>query len=254
MSGRRVAVQTGRVTAGGGGSGGTTCSGEGGPGAAGRGADRAGEGSRNRGRLPRPAGGGGQRGGGPELPEQRKLCKAAVGEFGGYLRANAASIPNYGERYRAGEVISSSLAESTINQVVSKRMVKKQQMRWTPRGAHLLLQVRTRVLNADLADQFRRWHPASPTASKARQLGSPLPRNLPRFAPLSHSVQTYARRSRPSAKRERRTASSRRPRPVARDVWWTAMRTRSGFLWRRALRGACVEPRPAAGATPGRER
>src|SRR5664280_2564647 len=40
-------------------------------------------------------------------PEQRKLCKA-VGEFGGYLRANAASIPNYGERYRAGEVISSS--------------------------------------------------------------------------------------------------------------------------------------------------
>ena len=91
-------------------------------------------------------------------PEQRKLCKA-VGEFGGYLRANAASIPNYGERYRAGEVISSSLAESTINQVVSKRMVKKQQMRRTPRGAHLLLQVRTRVLNDDLADQFRRWHP-----------------------------------------------------------------------------------------------
>jgi hypothetical protein len=26
-------------------------------------------------------------------------------------------------------------------------MVKKQQMRWTPRGAHLLLQIRTRVLN-----------------------------------------------------------------------------------------------------------
>ena len=38
------------------------------------------------------------------------------GEFAGYLRANAASIPNYGERYRAGEAISSSLAESTINQ------------------------------------------------------------------------------------------------------------------------------------------
>ena len=38
-------------------------------------------------------------------------------------------------------------------------MVKKQQMRWTPRGAHLLLQVRTCVLNDDLADDFRRWHP-----------------------------------------------------------------------------------------------
>ena len=54
--------------------------------------------------------------------EQRKLLKA-VAEFGGYLRANAASIPNYGERHRAGEVISSSLAESTINQVVSKPRV-----------------------------------------------------------------------------------------------------------------------------------
>ena len=39
-------------------------------------------------------------------------------------------------------------------------MVKKQQMRWTPRGAHLLLQVRARVLNGDLAGDFHRWHPA----------------------------------------------------------------------------------------------
>ena len=38
-------------------------------------------------------------------------------------------------------------------------MVKKQQMRWTPRGAHLLLQVRTRVLNDQLANDFRRWYP-----------------------------------------------------------------------------------------------
>jgi hypothetical protein len=38
-------------------------------------------------------------------------------------------------------------------------MVKKQQMRWTPRGARLLLQVRTRVLNDQLADDFRRWYP-----------------------------------------------------------------------------------------------
>ncbi len=38
-------------------------------------------------------------------------------------------------------------------------MVKKQQMRWSPRGAHLLLQVRTRVLNNQLADDFHRWYP-----------------------------------------------------------------------------------------------
>jgi hypothetical protein len=39
-------------------------------------------------------------------------------------------------------------------------MVKKQQMRWTPRGAHLLVQIRTRVLNDQLAGDFHRWYPA----------------------------------------------------------------------------------------------
>jgi hypothetical protein len=92
-------------------------------------------------------------------PEQRKLSKA-VAEFGGYIRANGAWIPNYGERYRCGEAISSAFVESAVNQVVSKRMVKKQQMRWTPKGAHLLLQIRTRVLNDDLATSFQRWYPA----------------------------------------------------------------------------------------------
>ena len=68
-------------------------------------------------------------------------------------------IPNYGERHRAGETISTAFAESAVNQVISKRMVKKQQMRWSPRGAHLLLQIRTRVLNDTLADDYRRWYP-----------------------------------------------------------------------------------------------
>ena len=49
--------------------------------------------------------------------------------------------------------------ESTINQVVSRRFVKKQQMQWTQRGAHLLLQTRTKVLNEDLDEVFRRWFP-----------------------------------------------------------------------------------------------
>ena len=35
-------------------------------------------------------------------------------------------------------------------------MVKERQMRWTRRGARLLLQVRTHVLNDQLAGDFRR--------------------------------------------------------------------------------------------------
>ena len=37
-------------------------------------------------------------------------------------------IPNYGERYRHGDTISTAFVESTINQVISKRFVKNQQM------------------------------------------------------------------------------------------------------------------------------
>jgi hypothetical protein len=103
--------------------------------------------------------------------EQKKLSKT-ITEFGGYIRANAAWIPNYGERFRAGEVISSAFVESTVNQVVSKRMVKKQQMRWTPRGAHLLLQLRTRVLNDDLTADFQRWYPSFRRSIDVKQHGA----------------------------------------------------------------------------------
>jgi hypothetical protein len=51
-------------------------------------------------------------------PEQARFLKT-LREFDTYLRANAGRILNYGERYRAGEVISSSLAESAVNQVIS---------------------------------------------------------------------------------------------------------------------------------------
>jgi hypothetical protein len=87
-----------------------------------------------------------------------KLLKT-VEEFHTYIRNNGSSIPNYGERFRQGETISTAFVESTVNQVVSKRMVKKQQMQWSERGAHLLLQVRTRVLDDDLEDVFRDWYP-----------------------------------------------------------------------------------------------
>jgi hypothetical protein len=68
----------------------------------------------------------------------RKLLKA-VEEFHTYIENNQGFIPNYGERHRHGERISTGFVESTVNQVISKRFCKKQQMAWTPRGAHLLL-------------------------------------------------------------------------------------------------------------------
>jgi hypothetical protein len=40
----------------------------------------------------------------------------------------------YGARNRKGLPISSGIAESAVNQVVSSRMAKKQQMRWSDEG------------------------------------------------------------------------------------------------------------------------
>jgi hypothetical protein len=53
-----------------------------------------------------------------------------------YIDNNAGTLVNYVARYRKGLPISSSIAESAVNQVVSHRMAKKQQMRWTDEGAH----------------------------------------------------------------------------------------------------------------------
>ncbi len=89
----------------------------------------------------------------------RKLLKG-IKELHVYVERNQQFIPNYGDRYRNGERIASSFVESAVNQVVSKRMAKRQQMQWSQRGAHLLLQVRTRVLDDEWENTFRRWYPA----------------------------------------------------------------------------------------------
>ena len=89
-------------------------------------------------------------------PQVRKLHRH-IRDFGGYISDNAGMIPNYAERRRYGEPVSTAFVESTVNQVVSKRFAKKQQMQWTPRGVHLLIQLRTRTLDGTLGADFKRW-------------------------------------------------------------------------------------------------
>jgi hypothetical protein len=72
-----------------------------------------------------------------------------------YIRSNRGAIINYGKRYRAGLRVATTLAESAVNSLVGKRMVKKQQMRWSTHGAHMLMQVRTADLNGELRDRLR---------------------------------------------------------------------------------------------------
>ncbi len=84
---------------------------------------------------------------------------SAVPAYNPYIEQNGGYIPNYGERWRNGERISTAFAESTVNTVIGKRFAKKQQMQWSHKGAHLLLQMRPRVLNGELRSKFAEWYP-----------------------------------------------------------------------------------------------
>ena len=64
-----------------------------------------------------------------------------------YIENNEGALIDYGWRHRAGKPISRSRAEGTVNQLVNARMNKRRQMRWSPRGAHRVLQVRAAVLD-----------------------------------------------------------------------------------------------------------
>jgi hypothetical protein len=101
----------------------------------------------------------------------RKLW-TALHALDGYLTGQSAWLVNYAERHRAGLRVGTAITEGTANFLVNRRMNKSQQMRWSRRGADLLLQVRCAVYNGTLGfDLGRKFYPANdvspPTAVAA---------------------------------------------------------------------------------------
>jgi len=85
--------------------------------------------------------------------------KKHAADFVTYIKNNRGYITNYGERYRNDEIYTTSFTESSVNEIVARRFSKKQQMQWTKKGAHSMLQTRTKVLNGDLKVCFKKWYP-----------------------------------------------------------------------------------------------
>ena len=102
-------------------------------------------------------------------PGLTRLVKATAG-LATYIGNNVAAITDYAACWDHGEIISTAFAESTVDLVVSRRFAKKQQMQWSKKGAHRLLQTRTRSLDGTLHDLFTSWYPAMPAND-----GQPLP-------------------------------------------------------------------------------
>jgi hypothetical protein len=94
-------------------------------------------------------------------PGLTRLVKATAGLVT-YIENNVGAIADYSDRWDHSEIISTAFAESTVDLVVSRRFAKKQQMQWSKKGAHRLLQTRTRTLDGTLHDLFTTWYPAMP--------------------------------------------------------------------------------------------
>ncbi|SDY83088.1 ISKra4 family transposase [Hymenobacter psychrophilus] len=88
-----------------------------------------------------------------------KPLSRLIADFQTYVEQNSSFIVDYSERHHYGERVSTGFVESAVNQVLAKRMVKRQQMQWTKKGAHLLVQARTKVLNEEWEDCFRQQYP-----------------------------------------------------------------------------------------------
>jgi len=92
-----------------------------------------------------------------------------------YIGRNQGSVVNYAERYREGKRVSTAPAEASVNRLVAKRFVKKQQMRWSRTGAHYLLKVRASVLNGDLSQRTKYEAPKQPIPANIASFISPTP-------------------------------------------------------------------------------
>ncbi len=89
----------------------------------------------------------------PGVEAKARRLVARCTELRSYIENNEGALIDYGQRYRAGKPISTSRAEGTVNQLVNARMNKRRQMRWSPRGAHRVLQVRAALLDGRLGQQ-----------------------------------------------------------------------------------------------------
>jgi hypothetical protein len=86
-----------------------------------------------------------------------------------YLESNQAALVNYGARRRRVEPISTAFVENAVNEIVSRRLIKKQQMRWSRWTVQPFLNVRTAALIGTLEGSFRRDYPDFRPANTNRQ-------------------------------------------------------------------------------------
>ena len=114
----------------------------------------------------------GEQGARKSISSSRKLW-TALHALDDYLTGQSDWMVNYAERHRAGLRVGTAITEGTANFLVNRRMNKSQQMRWSRRGANLLLQVRCAVYNGTLGSGYgQRFHPANDTHPRPQAIAA----------------------------------------------------------------------------------
>jgi hypothetical protein len=101
------------------------------------------------------------------IAPSRKLW-TALHALDSYLIGQSAWLVNDAERHRTGLRVGTAVTEGTANFLVNRRMNKSQQMRWSRRGANLLLQVCCAAYNSTLGSDFgQKFRPTDDTSPPA---------------------------------------------------------------------------------------
>lgn len=85
----------------------------------------------------------------PATPVALKVARL-LSDLETYVCGQFDIIIDYATARRRKEPISTATTESTVQWLLHRRMNAQQQMRWSPRGAHLMLKVRCAVMNGTL--------------------------------------------------------------------------------------------------------
>ena len=98
----------------------------------------------------------------PDLLDRYSLLRSTLDkmiDLRNYLMGFQEEVVAYSMAHADKQPVSTAPVESLINRLVNHRMNKRQQMRWSIRGAHHVLQVRVALVNRTLAEIFSRWYP-----------------------------------------------------------------------------------------------
>ncbi|HTW70339.1 MAG TPA: hypothetical protein VME47_10660 [Acetobacteraceae bacterium] len=106
-----------------------------------------------------------------------------------YFRGQSVGLVNYAERHRTSLRIGTSIAEGTADFLVNRRTNKAQQMRWSRRGADLLLKAKVRcaVYNVELGSGFGHRFETFPHPSRCLPSGHDPPISGPSQDIMRHT-------------------------------------------------------------------